>query len=160
MDYGRQCSKILAAEPPHPLVRLYIGMAEEFYRTLAPQLRARAQGEHEAELAATFERAVDDFIATLATWRDFGWKSSVAAPELDAFEARLRANPHIFAETTAVLQMLREEAAATKRAANPRTWKAVDVDASSIKDLIPDDVWGIDLQWLKDVLNEILDILG
>lgn len=151
MSYGGRAARLCGEREPFPLTALYVEMTAEFYDVVGDLVRDRADGESEESLARTFEQTAGVFVKTLRAWHELGQRSTFARPELEQFE--MRARHEFFSEIEAVIELLRAPGDGDDK--KKRAKEASD----SIKSLIPDSIWGIDLTWLKKVLNEILGIL-
>lgn len=137
---------------PLPMTALYVEMTEQFYDAVVDMLRGEPLSDADRSLAETFEDTTKELVKALKAWHELGQRSTFARPELEQFE--LRARQQFFAEIGAIIDSIRE-----RGGDEDKKKKKAKEASDSIKNLIPDSIWGIDLTWLKKVLNEIQGVL-
>lgn len=152
MSYGDRAARICGDQQAFPMTALYVEMTEQFYDSVVDMLRDENFDDADQSLAETFEDTAKEFVQTLKAWHDLGQRSTFARPELEQFE--MRARHQFFAEIGAIIESIRE-----RGGDKDKKKKKAKEASDSIKKLIPDSIWGIDLTWLKKVLNEILGVL-
>jgi len=151
MSYGDRAARLCGDREPFPLTALYVEMTEEFYDVVGQLIRDNARDEHEEKLARTFEDGAREFVRTLRAWHELGQRSTFARPELEQFE--MRARKEFFDEIGTVIEILRGSGEISDKGEKAKE------ASDSLKDLIPNSIWGIDITWLKRLLNEILSLI-
>jgi len=152
MSFGDRAARLCGDHQAFPMTALYVEMTEQFYDAVGDMLRDEPLSDADRSLAETFEETAREFVRTLKAWHELGQRSTFARPELEQFELRTR--QQFFAEIDAIIDSIRE-----RGGDEDKKKKKAKEASDSIKNLIPDNIWGIDLTWLKKVLNEILGVL-
>ena len=153
MTYSEQYAKVIESGEPLGLTRLYVEMTEDFYMRTAKIFQTKEMSENDKRLYKLFYKTIKRFISILK----IGLKGNSRKPitqDVLQFESSLRQMDLFFEDVDIILDALVDDNEKPKSKKD----KAKGL-AEKIKGYLPDTFWGIDISWLKKLLNQLLKLL-